>query len=61
MAHEICCESGKLKNENFSFSGGHRVRLYQFKKNVHWRIPDGAELDISNVVPDNARRRNQRR
>ena len=59
-AHEICGESVKRKEENFTFAGQHRVRLYVFKKNVHWR-PLGQELDISAVVPDVPPRRNQQR
>ena len=49
--HLICGESVKLKNEKYSFAGGHRVRLYAFKKNVHWRIPEVAAIDISAVSP----------
>jgi len=60
-SHLICGESVKLKDENFSFAGGHRVRLYSFKKNVHWKIPEGVSLDISAVTPaGNAPRRTQR-
>lgn len=51
QAHEICGEAVRQKSENFSFSGGHRVRLYSFKKNVHWKIPAGVTLDISEVTP----------
>ena len=60
-AHEICGETVKLKNENFSFADGHRVRLYTFKKNVHWKIPAGATLDITDVAPGTAPRRQQQR
>ena len=60
-AHLICGETVKLKEENFSFAGGHRVRLYLFKKNVHWRIPESIALDITDVVPAAAApRRTQR-
>jgi hypothetical protein len=55
--HELCCEDIRLKKENFSFIGEHRVRLYIAKGNVHWRIPQGVELDISLVAPANPRRR----
>jgi hypothetical protein len=48
-AHFICGEDVWKKDENFSFAGGHRVRLYAFKKNVHWKIPEGVSLDISGV------------
>jgi hypothetical protein len=58
--HQICGETVRLKEQNFSFAGGHRVRLYIFKKNVHWKIPDGIALDISDVAPAAAPRRIQR-
>jgi len=38
LSHEICGETVHLKG-NFSFAGGHRVRIYKFTKNVHWKIP----------------------
>ena len=50
LAHEIVGETVKEKNPKFSFAGGHRVRLYYFKKNVHWRI-SGAEFDIAEIAP----------
>lgn len=59
--HLICAETVKLKDENFSFAGGHRVRLYSFKKNVHWKIPEGVTLDIAGVTPAAAPRRETRR
>jgi hypothetical protein len=40
-----------MVENKYSFAGGHRVRLYRFKDNVHWRIPAGVELDISRVDP----------
>jgi hypothetical protein len=49
-AHEICGEVVKKKEENYTFAGQHRVRLYTFKKNVHWKIPIGVNLDISQVA-----------
>ena len=58
--HLICAESVKLKDEKFSFAGGHRVRLYSFKKNVHWKVPEGVTLDISAISPADAPRRIQR-
>ena len=54
--HVVCGESVNLKNEKFSFAGGHRIRFY---KNVHWKIPDGIPLDISSVTPASAPRRHQ--
>ena len=59
--HLICAEAVKLKDENFSFAGGHRVRLYSFKKNVHWKIPEGVRLDIAGVTPAAAPRRETHR
>jgi hypothetical protein len=50
-SHLICGEAVKLKEQNFSFAGGHRVRLFSFKKNVHWKIPTGIALDIAGVAP----------
>jgi hypothetical protein len=49
--HFICAEKVKLKDDNFSFAGQHRVRLYSFKKNVNWKIPEGIALDIAEVAP----------
>jgi len=50
-SHWICGESVSLKDEKYTFAGGHRVRLYAFKKNVHWKIPEGISLDIAAVPP----------
>lgn len=60
--HLICGESIKEKNAQYSFVGGHRVRLWQVKNNVHWVVPsdderDGDEIDISDVKPQAAPRR----
>ena len=49
--HVICAEKCTLQQENYSFAGGHRVRLYKVKKNVHWRLPQGLAIDIAKVVP----------
>lgn len=51
LTHEFCGEKVDCKDNSFSFAGGHRVRLYQFKKNVHWKIPAGQVLDITGVAP----------
>lgn len=59
LAHEICGETVKVRPD-LSFSGGHRVRLYYFKKNVHWKIPTGQSLDISDVEPEALPRRRTR-
>lgn len=50
LTHDICGEVVNLIDEKFTLAGGHRVRLYRFKKNVHWRVPQGIELDISAVA-----------
>ena len=50
-AHAICGETVNLVAQKYSFIGGHRVRLYKFKKNVAWQIPAGTELDIASVNP----------
>lgn len=47
--HEFCAEDFRLRDNNFSFADGHRVRVYSAKKNVHWKIPPGIPLDISQV------------
>lgn len=59
VTHEIVGETVRLKNEHYSFAGGHRVRLFHFKKNVHWRIAT-AEFDIAEVIPANPPRKRQR-
>jgi hypothetical protein len=57
LAHEVCGERVDMVNQQFSFQGGHRVRLYKFKKNVHWKIPVGIQLDISAVDADEPKRK----
>ena len=58
--HEICGEDVRPKDLGFSFAGQHRVRLYKFKKNVHWKIPTGVvTLDISAVPVANPPPRRQ--
>ena len=61
IAHLVVAEEKpKEVSEMFPFAGGHRVRAWKFKKNVHWR-PLGIELEISEVSPaEPARRRQQR-
>jgi hypothetical protein len=65
LTHEICAEKVDCVSEKYSFAGGHRVRLYRFKKNVHWRIPESVQLDISAVPAANGapppRRKQDRR
>lgn len=55
--HFFTGEDCRTKKENFSFAGGHRVRLYVIKNNVHWKIPAGVTLDITDVTPAAPRRR----
>ena len=58
---EIIGEDFKLKDFKFSFSGGHRVRRFKVKKNVHFKIPAGIKLDITDVTPGQAPRRQRGR
>ena len=51
LSHEICAERVDIVDNQYSFAGGHRVRLYKFKKNVHWGIPAGVDIEISAVTP----------
>jgi hypothetical protein len=55
--HAFCGEKIHLQDPNFSFAGGHRVRLYVANGNVHWRIPEGVQLDIKQVESANPPRR----
>ena len=47
--HEIIGEAFRCVDQQYSFRGGHRVRLYKVKKQVFWKIPSGTSLDISDV------------
>ncbi len=49
--HLICAEKVTVREQNYTFAGQHRVRLYSFKKNVHWKIPEGIQLDVAGVTP----------
>ena len=55
--HSFCGEKIQLKDQNYTFAGEHRVRLYSAEKNVHWCIPQGVQLDISGVPPVGSSRR----
>lgn len=59
VSHEIVGETVHCKSQQYSFAGGHRVRLYHFKKNVHWRII-GDVFNIADVVPAEPPRKRQR-
>lgn len=48
QTHLVCGEKVECINSSFSAAGGHRVRVYRFKKNVHWKV-EGLELDVSDV------------
>jgi hypothetical protein len=63
--HEIVGYTFNRTNENYSFIGGHRVRLYKVSGNVHFKIPK-AVFDITAVkvnapVPASAPRRQDKR
>lgn len=55
--HLVCAENVDTIDSKFSFAGGHRVRLVRLKKNVHWQLPAGVELDIAEVPTAAAPRR----
>ena len=57
LNHQICGEKFALKDNSYTFAGQHRVRLYSVRKNVHWKIPEGTQLDIEGVVPATPPRR----
>lgn len=57
--HQLCAEKMQMMNEKYSFAGGHRVRLIKLTKNVHWQIPSGVEVDITDVAPAGAPPRRQ--
>lgn len=59
VTHEICGTEARQRKD-ISHKDGHRVRVYQFKKMVHWRLPGGVDLDISDVNPPRRRAANQR-
>lgn len=50
-AIDVVAESGGIHSEKFTFKGQHRVRLYRLKKNVHFKVPLGTELNIAAVPP----------
>lgn len=45
------------QKRDLSFAGNHRVRLYRFFDSVHFRIPEGIQLDIAGVAPGSAPRK----
>lgn len=56
---EIVGEVVHKRNDNFPFIQGHRVRLFKFKKNVHFKVPAGTDIDISGVQPGKSPTRRQ--
>lgn len=50
---EVVAERFELKNDSYTFLGGHRVRLYKLYNNMHFKAPP-ATLDIRNVQPAQA-------
>jgi len=59
--HEIVGYDFRCIEQYYSFCGQHRVRLYKVSGNVHFRIPSGAEFNISDVaIAAPARRQEQR-
>jgi hypothetical protein len=57
--HIFCAEDFRVKEQNYTFAGQHRVRLISLKKNVHWKIPTGTPLDVAEVPPAGAPPRRQ--
>lgn len=48
IKHVICGEKTG-QDKDMALQGGHRVRQFWVKKNVHWLIPTGTALDIAGV------------
>ena len=55
ISHEFVAETYHI-DQQFSFEGGHRVRRFKVKKNVHWLIPVGVDLDIAGVTDKPSRK-----
>lgn len=60
LTHEFVGETVSPRPD-LSFQGGHRVRHYKFKKNVHWLIPVGITLDIASVEQPARKQQGNRR
>jgi len=60
-ATHVVCGEHAWQGSDVSIHGGHRVREFKFKKNVHWRIITGFDLDISTAKPPEPPRRQGRR
>lgn len=59
--HEVVGYDFRKISDQYSFIGGHRVRLFKIKGNVHFKIPTGVAFDISAVPPAAPRRQDLRR
>ena len=59
--HIFCGEKCTVKDQNYTFAGNHRVRLVSIKNNVHWKIPAGIALDLTDVQPATPPRRHPNR
>jgi len=46
---DVVAEKYKKIDEHFSFEGNHRVRLFRFWDNVHFKVPTGVKLNIESV------------
>lgn len=53
-AHEVVGTVARFRPD-ISFIDGHRVRVVQFKKMVHFKVLAGTEIDISEVKTDRRR------
>ena len=53
----LSAESVSTQKQNYTLFGGHRVRLYKLEKNVCWRLPAEAAIDISQVAAADPPRR----
>lgn len=57
VAVEVIAERVDRRDDKYTFIGNHRVRRLKLKKNVHFKLPQGTALDISDVKPATAPRR----
>jgi hypothetical protein len=60
-ATHIVCGEQTWGEGDISLFGGHRVRSVKFKKNVHWRVLTGFDVDIAAVPPPEPPRRQVKR
>lgn len=50
--HLVCAEKLVLKDQSYSFLGGHRVRLYKLTGNVNWTCADAADFEDAGLSID---------